>query len=328
MTNMRRIFIARGVAAVFFLGCLVFWQAASAPFAAIVQQPEPEPSILFVGDIMLDRNVARHAMASGTQALFAGVLDLFKTADANVANLEGSITLNPSIAQRDNTILHFTFDPELARTALAPLNLAAASLANNHTYDFGRTGFDTTRGYLQAWGIKPFGNPYNARELSTTLTIRGKQFCLVGYHSLYDAGTAEVVAEVERLVPECYRVIVVPHWGDEYEHVANQAQVAQAHAFIDAGAHLVVGAHPHVVQNIEVYRGRAIFYSLGNFMFDQNFSWATQHGLAVKVTFGEATTSFSMTPISVIEEEAKEAPEPDAARVLGLTGRLAEFSLP
>lgn len=325
---MRRTFIARGVVSTLALATLVLWQSAQAPWGAILPPAEPDPSILFVGDIMLDRSVARHAMASSTDVLFAGVLDLFKVADARVANLEGAITTNPSIAQVDNTILHFTFDPTLAQAALAPLNLTAVSLANNHSYDFGRTGFDTTQTYLKGWGIKPFGHPYNARDLSATLDIRGKQFCLVGYHSLYDAGTTEVVTEIMRLRPLCYRVVVFPHWGDEYEHVANEAQIKAAHSFVDAGADLVIGAHPHVVQNVETYRGKAIFYSLGNFMFDQDFSWATTHGLAVKVTFGETSTTYTLTPITIQNQEASKAIEPDAARVLGLTGRLAEFALP
>lgn len=327
---MPRIFIARGVAALAAVCALVFWQQAQAPFAAIAPaaHPEPAPSVLFAGDIMLDRNVAVHARAAGPGVLFAGVLGLFATADARVANLEGSITTNPSIAQVDHSILHFTFDPAVAQAALAPLTLSAVSLANNHSYDFGRAGFESTRGYLAQWGIQPFGHPYNARVLSTALDVRGKQVCLVGYHSLYDATTTEVVAEVARLRPDCYKVVVFAHWGDEYKPVANAAQVAEAHEFVDAGADLVIGAHPHVVQNVETYRGRAIFYSLGNFMFDQDFSWATEHGLVVKVTFGATSTAFALTPVTVMGQEVTLSNEPDTARVLGVTGRLAEFTLP
>lgn len=312
----------------------LFWHLAKAPAAATPQEPEQDPSILFVGDIMLDRSVAKHAMASTTAPLFAGVLDLFKTADANVANLEGTVTTNPSIAQVDHTILHFTFDPALARQALAPLHLAAASQANNHAYDFGISGLRSTQQYVQSWGTAPFGHPYNASSsLSTTLDIRlpgqgGKKICLVGYHSLYNPSTASVVSEITRLRPDCYRVVVFAHWGEEYEPVANLAQRGQAHEFIDAGADLIIGAHPHVVQNVGVYKGKAIFYSLGNFMFDQNFSWATTHGLAVKVTFGATSSAFVLTPVTVKDEEVRVANGPDAVRVLGATGRLASWSLP
>ena len=328
---MGRLALARGVAAVLALAVLVFWQSARAPFASILQPapaPEADPSILFMGDIMLDRSVARHAAASSAGALFAGVLPLMGTADARVANIEGAITTNPSIAQVDHTILHFTFDPALAQAALAPLRLDAASLANNHAYDFGRDGYDATRGYLEAWGIRPFGHPYNARGLSAALDVRGKRFCLVGYHSLYDPSTAEAAGEIARLRPECYKIIAFAHWGEEYVPVANAAQAAQAHALIDAGADLVIGAHPHVVQNVEEYKGRAIFYSLGNFMFDQNFSWATTHGLAVKATFGPTSTAFVLTPITIQGQEATLADGDDARRVLEAAGRLAEFSLP
>lgn len=328
---MSRIYLARGAAALAAVCVLAFWQQVQAPFASILpSQPpvEPDPSVLFVGDIMLDRSVARHAAAASTDALFAAVLPLMASADARVANLEGAITTNPSIAQVDHTILHFTFDPQLARAALAPLHLSAASVANNHAYDFGRAGYDGTRGYLEAWGIKPFGHPYNARALSTVLNVRGKQVCLVGYHSLYDATTTEVVGEIARLRPECYKVIVFSHWGVEYEPVASADQVAEAHEFIDAGADLVIGAHPHVVQNVETYRGRAIFYSLGNFMFDQDFSWATTHGLAVKATFEATSTTFSLTPITIKGQEASLANKVDASRVLEVAGRLAEFTLP
>jgi poly-gamma-glutamate capsule biosynthesis protein CapA/YwtB (metallophosphatase superfamily) len=324
---MSNVVAARALAAVLALAGLLFWQQVQAPFAAIAK-PEPDPSMLFVGDIMLDRNVAKHAMASSTAVLFAGVLDLFKTADANVANLEGSITTNPSIAQRDSSILRFTFDPELARAALAPLNLSAASLANNHAYDFYSAGYDTTQNHLKTWGIKPFGHPYNEKDLHAVLDIRGKRFCLVGYHGLYDAGTTEVVQEITNIRAGCSKVIVIPHWGDEYKAVANAQQVVAAHEFIDAGADLVVGAHPHVVQNVEVYKDKAIFYSLGNFMFDQNFSWATQHGLALKITFGPASTHLELIPVRVIDEEVSVAKGPDAARVLEAAGRLAEFTLP
>lgn len=328
---MTRIIIARGAAAALALCVLVFWQSAQAPFAAIltpVPLARPDPSILFVGDIMLDRSVARHAAAASPTALFAGVLDLFMTADARVANLEGAITQNPSVAQLDNTILHFTFDPFLAEAALRPLALSAVSLANNHTYDFYRAGYEATQGYLEAWGIKPFGHPYNTSSLSATIEVRGLQFCLVGYHSLYISSTAEVVGEIMRLKPLCHKVIVFPHWGEEYEPVAHEEQVSAARLFVDAGADLVVGAHPHVVQNVETYKGKAIFYSLGNFMFDQDFSWATTHGLAVKATFGATSTAFVLTPITIKGQEATVANEVDAARVLGVAGRLAEFSLP
>ena len=319
------IFVA---AAAFFLG---FFETAQAPIDFDRSKPAREQPIrvLFAGDLMLDRNVARHATASSSAILFAGVAQLFNTADISVANFEGTITNNPSLAQADHTILRFTSKPPLAREALAPLRLSAAGLANNHALDFGASGYNLTREYLQSWGIAPFGHPYDTPSLlSTMLLVRGKKICLVGYHELYDADTSSVVSEIRRLNPGCYRIAVVAHWGEEYRATATPQQRSEAYEFIDAGADLVIGAHPHVVEPVEVYKGKAIFYSLGNFMFDQDFSWATTHGLAVQVEWGETTTSFTLVPLTIEGEEVGVAQGADQQRVLEVAHSLAEFSLP
>ncbi len=92
---------------------------------------------------------------------------------------------------------------------------------------------------------------------------------------------------------------VFVHWGAEYTHVPSDRQRSLAHAFIDAGADLVIGAHPHVVQPVEIYNGKVIFYSLGNFVFDQNFSFATMHGLMVGVDWTHDNTRFELIPVSI-----------------------------
>ena len=74
------------------------------------------------------------------------------------------------------------------------------------------------------------------------------------------------------------------HWGEEYKKIHNAYQEKLAHAVIDAGADLIIGHHPHVSEDVEQYKGKYIVYSLGNFVFDQNFSEDTRNGLVVKVT--------------------------------------------
>ena len=274
--------------------------------------------VLFVGDLMLDRNVARTIFSEGPGALFADVRVLLADADVRVGNLEGAITNNTSIAQKNNRILRFTFDPAQAKAVLEPLRFDAFSLANNHALDFGEFGYDETRKNLDAIGVQPFGQPFNDKgRLSTKLEVRGKTLCLIGYHALFDPAIAAVTDEITKLRPDCWRAVVFAHWGEEYQEHSNAAQQAAAHVFIDAGADLVVGAHPHVVQNVEVYKNKAIFYSLGNFMFDQNFSWGTTHGLAVRADFYEDKTSFILTPLSVVQQHASVG-----------TSTLAGFALP
>ena len=275
--------------------------------------------VLFVGDLMLDRNVGKSAEAEGVEALFStSTRELFADADVRVANLEGTITTNPSIARVNNKILHFTFNPTTAEQVLGLLQLTAVSLANNHSLDFGTDGYNETQNSLDSTEVAFFGHPYNLPgKVSTVVESNGKLFCFVGYHALFVSTTTPIVDEVKTLRPDCWRVIVFALWGEEYETDSNAAQHAAAHAFIDAGADLVVGAHPHVVQDYEVYKGKAVFYSLGNFMFDQNFSWNTMHGLAVRADFYEDKTDFTLTPMDIIEQHSSVA-----------TSTVAEFSLP
>ncbi len=277
---------------------------------------EPIITLLFVGDMMFDRGTARHAKKYGIDSLFKGVEELFKGNDAIIGNLEGTITTQASIAQRDRTVLRFTFDPAFA-AALKEEGFAAVSLANNHSTDFYAAGMEETRGFLEAQGIAHFGSAYNDSVLSTVLEIKGKSICLVGYHDLYTFDPAPTNYEIKRLRPECDQVIVMPHWGNEYEQKQSPREIRLAHGFIDAGADLVVGSHPHVVQPMEIYEGKAIFYSLGNFIFDQGLSFWTEHGLALKVVLKEGSEmTFVPIPTALHSTEVSVASEADAEKIL------------
>ena len=118
----------------------------------------------------------------------------------------------------------------------------------------------------------------------------------IGYNAFGGEGGDRVFDEVRRLDPLTDYVVVMPHWGVEYSRERTLTQQKLAHAWIDVGADLVVGSHPHVVEPIEVYKGRAIFYSLGNFVFDQGFSKQTQEGLGVGVSFKTDGVAFSLLP--------------------------------
>lgn len=284
--------------------------------APVVEQGR---SVLFGGDVMLDRNVARRAETRTEPLWHESVRALFapERSDLRVVNLEGTITTNPSIARQNSSILRFTFAPAFAQQSLAALHISAVSLANNHALDFYNDGYSSTQEYLRAWGVQYFGHPLNTEgTLSTSFAVRGQRICLVGYHELFYVDPTSVVEEITRLRSECYRVVVMPHWGVEYEPTPSTRQQELAHAFIDAGADLVVGAHPHVVQTMEVYKGAAIFYSLGNFMFDQDFSWETTHGLLVHANFFNEKTVFALTPVSVLLSQAALAEGAERARVL------------
>lgn len=295
--------------------------------------------ILFVGDIMLDRGVAQHAEKYGKEKLFAGVKELFESVDAIVANLEGTITNNSSISAKDNSILRFTFKPSFAVNLLKDLKVTAVSQANNHSFDFGSDGFAQTKKNLDEAGIISFGSAKNDVNISNSIYLPdAKKVCLVGYHDLYTYNEKPALEEVNRLKKEtlagnndCYLIILFAHWGNEYEQKPSERQKDLAHRFIDAGADIVVGAHPHVVQPFESYNGKAIFYSLGNFMFDQDFSYNTTHGLAVlleisnsKLEHGRTSNDskeekllrFELIPVSIIRSEVGIANIEDAKNIL------------
>lgn len=257
----------------------------------------PRVSVTFVGDIMLDRGVAAHTVRYGTSTILGNFI--FPESDLLVGNLEGTITRQKSVATPSN--LRFTFDPALAQDILKPFSLV--TLANNHTGDFGQIGLDETRTSLDSFGVGYFGSPTNS-SLEKEVEIKGRQICFIGYEAFINAGTDSVVQKIQSLRTHCYKIIVFAHWGQEYEPHPTGKQFEAGHAFIDAGADLVVGAHPHVVEDYEVYHGHAIFYSLGNFIFDQDFSPETTSGLMLKVDFVGAQSHFSLYPVTLSHGEA------------------------
>jgi len=325
---MRRFFVATTLTALAFAAAYATPSSVLAPFAEIVQGEEPL-RVLFVGDIMLDRTVALSAEERGVSALFStSIRELFAEADVRVGNLEGAVTTNQSIARRDHTIFRFTFDPAVAQQALLALGFDVLSLANNHALDFGAAGYAQTGAYLEAWGVQSFGHPHNnADYVSAVVERKGRALCFIGYHALFSPDTAPITTRLAELRPRCFKIVVFAHWGEEYSLHSTLKQREEAHAFVDAGADLVVGAHPHVVQEAEVYRGRAIFYSLGNFMFDQNFSWETTHSIALRADFYEEETRFTLTPLIIQDQYSTLAQGVDKTLILDRVG-LASSVLP
>jgi poly-gamma-glutamate synthesis protein (capsule biosynthesis protein) len=287
--------------------------------SSIIETENPPVSqpirALFVGDIMLDRWVANHAAKYGTASLFANIRPLFEGNDLIVGNLEGTITSQPSVTQNGSGLLQFTFSPQLVRDTLVPLGFTAVSIANNHTLNFGQSGYEETKTNLVKDAILSFGSPSNSENLSTQKEINGKLFCLVGYEEFINSDPQPILDEIRSLRTSCYRIIVFTHWGVEYIPEPTDNQKALAHAFIDAGADVIIGSHPHIVQPLEIYKNKAIFYSLGNFMFDQYFSFETTHGLAVQIDFSDAETHFTLVPVTILNEEASFASFDDQNQV-------------
>lgn len=242
----------------------------------------------FAGDVMFDRYIRKVAQVKGNSYIFSCIHSMLHKPDIVVANLEGPITDNPSVSigstPGGENNFTFTFDPALADT-LKEENIRIVFLGNNHVLDFGGEGMAQTRRLLTKTGIGYFGG-VRPDEPTYRFLKEGISFAFIGYNAFLGGGVDDALSRIATLKGTADYLIVYAHWGQEYTQASVEVK-ALAHSFVDAGADLVVGSHPHVIQESELYRGSYIYYSLGNFIFDQYFSPETMEGLFLTAEFHE-----------------------------------------
>lgn len=261
---------------------------------------EPSLKIIFVGDIMLDRGVEYQiGKYKDPDFPFRETADFLKSADILFGNLEGPIVAEPS--NFSSASLRFAFSSSTAKT-LQRNNFDILSLANNHTLNMGETGLEQTREFLRKSFIKPLGDPIGCEKDYSAET---EDFVFVGFNKTFefnclDQELVETVSGLKEENPNKFLIVSI-HWGVEYQPVNSSAQKELAHKLIDAGADLIIGHHPHVVQNIEEYEGKLIFYSLGNFVFDQYFSESVKTGLAVELEVNKEEFKYRLYPVYTSE---------------------------
>ena len=261
-------------------------------------EPEPEPiTVLMLGDMMLDRYVSSSIKQNGSEHPFANITDFLKEPDLTVVNLEGCFTDFAPRALDPNNLV-FTFDPALA-SVLAATGFDIVSLANNHSFNMGQAGLDQCKQYLFDERLDYFGHPHNTENVSQIVEVGDKRIGFAGYSELGTSNFSQIIDEVSITAPLVDFMIVFPHWGAEYQKINSTNQQTKAHQLIDAGVNAVIGAHPHVIQNIEIYQNQPIFYSLGNFLFDQTFSEATMQGLAVKLRISDSEVDYYLYPLGI-----------------------------
>lgn len=259
-------------------------------------------TLLAFGDLMLDRNVFLKTQKAGDFAFpFININLFLKGADFRLANLEGPITKFESVATRDNR-MRFTFSLRFLEELKKRFDIF--SLANNHTLDFGEDGLKQTKDFLAQEEIGFFGDFKNRKEsISKVIEKNGIKIGFVGYHALVYKNLSEIIKEIQDIKNKSDFVIVFSHWGDEYQVMFSSSQQEEARMFIDAGADLILGSHPHVIQPIEIYKNKVIFYSLGNFIFDQYFSQETMEGLSVGIllekSYNKIKASYSLFPFII-----------------------------
>lgn len=257
-----------------------------------------DTALLAFGDIMLGRNVENKIKKYGGDYVFEKIRQLLWGNDMVLANLEGPMQKNHIQTASGST--RFSFNPSYGKI-LRKNFFTALTLANNHTVDFGNDSYLETRDILKTFNIQSFGHPKKVSEESTLeFSIRGKNYVFIGLNSVLAPLNEEAALELIRQKEAEEKITVVTlHWGDEYAPQSNEWQKTFAKKMIDSGADIILGHHPHVVQEVDLYKDRLIFYSLGNFIFDQYFSDDTQTGLGVGVHFSQEKTAYFLFPFTI-----------------------------
>lgn len=207
---------------------------------------------------------------------FSGLVDVFGRDDLTLVNFEGTLT-----ESTDKVDKKFNFKGPAEYAEILTLgSVEAVTLANNHYGDFGDQGKADTRAALSAQGIV-----YCASGAPTVYEVRGVKIGLIGNTFPYENGKKDISGDVKALRDKgCQIVVASFHWGSEYEpYTRDQRNIGRA--AIKAGADVVVGHHPHVIQGIERYEGTYILYSLGNLVFGGNTDPGDRDAYVAQLTF-------------------------------------------
>jgi LAS superfamily LD-carboxypeptidase LdcB/poly-gamma-glutamate capsule biosynthesis protein CapA/YwtB (metallophosphatase superfamily) len=256
-------------------------------------------TLFFVGDIMLTRGIKSSVEKNFNgdyNKLFANLTQL-KDADILFGNLEGDVS---DTGNNVGSKYSFRMDPEVL-PVLKNAGFDIVSFANNHVGDWNMTAFKDTLSRLDENGLLKTGAGVNKMDAEnpTIIEKNGTRFGFLGFSDVgpdwikakidspgillaSDPNIGEIIQNAKK---KCDVLIISFHFGDEYKLVHNARQEKLAHGAIDSGADMIIGHHPHVMEDIEEYNGKPIVYSLGNFIFDQYFSKDTMRGMFFSVKY-------------------------------------------
>lgn len=253
-------------------------------------ETSPTVTLHFAGDVQFSGKVEQRLEKNGFDFPYQYLGNLFRKDDLTIANLETPVT-TAGVGALNKTYVYKSSPKAL--TALAAAGIDAVNLANNHILDQGIGGLMDTLKYLDGQGIAHAGAGRNAQEAYAPhyFERKGIKIALLGAARVipeanWNAGpkqpgvagaydSAAIVKSIRQARMQADLVVVIAHWGKERAAVLEPHQTELSHAFIDAGADLVIGGHPHVLQGMEQYKGKWIAYSTGNFIFSKSTVPAT-----------------------------------------------------
>jgi poly-gamma-glutamate synthesis protein (capsule biosynthesis protein) len=268
--------------------------------------------ILFTGDINLGRCIARRTLSDNVYTNnfnypFQLVADDLHRADITVGSLDGSLS-NQSAPVACSPAKNLLGPPEMVG-GLRFAGFDVITIATNHIKDCGEQGFDcdnkamfNTMDTLKSADIQPVGAGKSLSEARQPVIVErnGIRFAFLGISQIEKRiwagentpGVAPLAqGYIEQIKSDIAAarqladvVIMLPHWGVEYAPLPDDIQRVWAQEFINAGASLVIGNHPHIIQPVDILSGKPVFYALGNFVFDQEHSFRRE-SIVVEVTF-------------------------------------------
>jgi len=300
---------AAGVSMALTLACCAI---ASTP---ITDQPAKGSLVIHgTGDVSLDPSQISAFRAHGYDWAWSGLDGLFNHDDLTMVNLECPAT---AIVDPEPKAFKFRCDPE-ALPAARLAGVDVVSQANNHAYDQGPAGLVDSLDAIRAAGLASVGAGADESEAlrAARFEVHGWTVAVVGIDQILDPidqvagpdkpGTAGghdfrlALRAVHDAAASSDLVFVMIHWGVELEGRPRPYQVSQAHRMVDAGADVIFGSHPHVLQPLETYRGRPIFYSLGNLVWPRISKEASATAVAEVLVAPDGTIQARMLPVEIV----------------------------
>lgn len=241
-------------------------------------------SLLVTGDVLLARSINSRAVARNDFTYpFENVREMTSNADVTLVNMETPLIQK---CPMDNPNTVFCGDTRAA-AGLVYAGVDVVGLANNHSYDFGKSGFDETVKILEENKLVP---SYPGRI--AYVPVKGKTLAVISYNDIWSRNPefsrideTKLKEDIKEAKEKADVVVVFLHWGNEYTVTPTERQIRIGHMAVDTGADLVAGNHPHWVQPVEIYKDKLIVYSHGNFVFDQYWSVPTTWGVTGKYVF-------------------------------------------
>ncbi len=291
------------LALLFILVPLLYFISRPKTFPVLIPYLSPVPTSVskvtlgLVGDLGLGRHITATArIKNDFNWSFSEISPWLHSHDFNLANLESPIT-NPCPEGKTGT---FTFCGDRRFLPYLSDNKFVFNLNNNHILDYGASSLAQTKSYLA--DIPNFYDNFLIKK------INGISFGFLGFDFIThpdviasEAKQSLILNLVKKYDPTVDWLIVSIHWGNEYLPQAEKWRVNLARQLVDAGADIIHGHHPHVWQGYEIYKDKPIFYSFGNFILDQSWSYATSHSQIATLTLSKTKVeNLELFPIEIV----------------------------